>query len=76
MKRPPIERQYDNTMLTAESAYLWAVFLRNEADMCDDLEQFDTFATIAEQLRPIATNMQRKAYVHYQELEQAMERYI
>lgn len=75
MKLPTIERDLDGVCLTAESAYHWALFLKEEADMCDDVAKYDTFAAIAEQLSGYVQK-QMKAYVHYPQLEQAMKEYL
>jgi len=74
MKLPTIDRCPDGELLTAESAYRWALFLKDEADMCDDVEKFDTFTNIAEQLSGYVQK-QMQAYVHYVELEKAIEEY-
>lgn len=74
MKLPKIERGADGLTLTAESAYMWALFLKDEADMSDDIEKFDTFASIAHQLSGyVQSKMQ--VYVRYAELEKTIEGY-
>ena len=74
MKLPTIERGADGLTLTAESAYKWALFLKDEADMCDDVVKFDTFTSIAHQLSGYVQKG-LVAYVHYAELEKAIEEY-
>jgi len=39
-KVPYIERSYGDSGLTGECAYLWALFLANEADMADDTFEY------------------------------------
>lgn len=73
-KKPYIERPYGNFGLTGECAYLWALFLANEADMDGDYPNFDKFTAIAETLKPQAGKA-IPAAVHYAALEEAIERY-
>ena len=74
-KVPYIERPFDwDTGLTGECAYLWALFLANEADMADDYISYDTFKGIAEQLAPKDGKAIPTA-VHIQKLEEAIESY-
>lgn len=74
-KVPYIERPFDwDTGLTGECAYLWALFLANEADMSDDYISYDKFKAIAEQLAPKEGRAIPTA-VHIQKLEEAIENY-
>jgi len=74
-KVPYIERPFDwDTGLTGECAYLWALFLANEADMVDDYITYDIFKGIAEQLAPKEGRAIPTA-VHIQKLEEAIEKY-
>ena len=73
-KVPYIERAYGGTGLTGECAYLWALFLANEADMVDDYIKYDKFKAIAEQLAPKAGKA-IPASVHYPALEEAISKY-
>lgn len=73
-KVPYIERAYGGTGLTGECAYLWALFLANEADMADDYIKYDKFKAIAEQLAP-KTGKAIPASVHYPALEEAISKY-
>jgi hypothetical protein len=73
-KVPYIERAYGSSGLTGQCAYLWALFLANEADMEDDYIAYDKFKAIAEQLTP-KEGMAIPACVHYPALEEAMEKY-
>ena len=51
-KVPYIERSYGDSGLTGECAYLWALFLANEADMEDDTFGYSKWKSLAEQLTP------------------------
>lgn len=51
-KVPPIERGYEGTGLKGECAYMWALFLQNEADMSDDQINYSKWTAIVEQLEP------------------------
>ena len=73
-KIPPVIRSPMSGGLTGECAYLWAVFLANEADMRDDYIEYDTYKTIADQLTP-KQGMPMPSSVHYPGLEEAIERY-
>jgi len=73
-KVPYIERAYGDTGLTGECAYLWAMFLANEADMEDDYIAYDKFKAMAEQLAP-QDGKPIPASVHYPALEEAIEKY-
>jgi len=73
-KVPFIERPYLGTGLTGECAYLWALFLANEADMEDDSIAYDKFKAMAEQLAP-KDGKPIPACVHYPALEEAIAKY-
>ena len=74
-KVPHIVRPMDwDTGLTGECAYLWALFLANEADMADDYINYDKFKAIAEQLAPKKGKATPYA-VHISALEEAIENY-
>lgn len=73
-KVPYVERGYDDSGLTGECAYLWALFLANEADMEDDYIAYDKWKSTAEQLAP-ADGKPIPAVVHYADLEDAIARY-
>lgn len=71
-KIPYVDRDSMNGSLRGECAYVWAVFLANEADMADDVVAYDKWKTIADQLRPLAQRPMVSS-VHYVELENAIE---
>lgn len=74
-KIPHIVRPHDwDTGLTGECAYLWAMFLANEADMVDDYISYDKFKAIAEQLAPKEGKAVPFA-VHIHALEEAIANY-
>lgn len=73
-KKPPITRPYGDYGLTGECAYLWALFLANEADFAGDYTNYDKFRSIADSLKP-QVGKPVPASVHHHELEQAIERY-
>lgn len=74
-KVPYIERPFGwDTGLTGECAYLWALFLANEADMSDDYINYDKFKAIAEQLAPKEGKAIPTA-VHITTLEEAIANY-
>lgn len=73
-KLPYIERPYNNIGLTGECAYLWALFLANEADMSDDIINYDKFKAIAEDLAP-KSGKATPACVVYHALESKIEEY-
>jgi len=73
-KLPYIERPYSGTGLTGECAFLWAVFLMNEADMEDDPISYDKWKACAETLQP-KQGKPVPASVHYPALEQAIAKY-
>lgn len=73
-KIPNIERPYGDFGLTGECAYLWALFLANEAEMDGDVTSYDKFMAMVDTLKPQAGKAIPSA-VHYQALEDAIERY-
>ena len=73
-KVPYVERGYDDSGLTGECAYLWALFLANEADMEDDTFGYSKWKSTAEQLAP-ADGKPMPAVVHYADLENAIKEY-
>ena len=73
-KVPYIERPYAGVGLTGECAYLWALFLANEADMADDIVNYDKFKSMAEQLAP-KKGVAVPAAVFYPALEEEMSKY-
>ena len=73
-KVPYIERAYGDSGLTGECAYLWAMFLRNEADMADDQIAYSKWQSLVESLQP-KDGKAIPASVHYADLEDAIARY-
>ena len=73
-KIPYIERAYGGSGLTGECAYLWALFLANEADMADDPIKYDKFKAMAETLAP-KEGVATAASVHYPDLEAEISKY-
>ena len=73
-KVPYVQRAYGGMGLTGECAYLWALFLRNEADMEDDQIMYSKWQAMVEQLQP-KSGKAIPASVHYPALEEAMNRY-
>ena len=73
-KVPYIQRSYGGTGLTGECAYLWALFLANEADMADDQVKYDKFKAMAETLTP-KEGVAVPASVHYPALEEEISKY-
>ena len=73
-KIPPVLRCPMSNGLTGECAYLWSVFLANEADMRDDYVAYDKFKTFADQLKP-KKGFPTPASVYYGELEDAITEY-
>ena len=73
-KVPYVERAYGDSGLTGECAYLWALFLRNEADMEDDQISYSKWQAIVETLEP-KSGKPVPASVHYADLEDAIEKY-
>lgn len=74
-KLPPIERSIMGFGLTGDSAYKWALFLKNESEMEDDPFEFSKWAAIEESLRP-RPNKPVPASVSYGALEDAIKRYV
>jgi len=70
-KIPYVERDYIGGGLKGDCAYVWAVFLAEEADMSGDYTAYDTWRTIADQLKP-RQGVPIPASVHYSELEDAI----
>ena len=73
-KVPYVERGYDDSGLTGECAYLWALFLANEADMEDDTFGYAKWKTMADELAP-KRDKPTPAAVYYNDLEEAIARY-
>ena len=73
-KIPYVERDYVGGGLKGECAYLWALFLANEADMADDYVAYDKYMTIVDQLRP-KQGVPMPSSVHYSDLEDAIQKY-
>lgn len=62
------------TGLTGECAYVWAVFLMNEADINEEYLEYDTWKATVESLQP-AKGKAVPAVVHYAKLEEAICKY-
>jgi hypothetical protein len=73
-KLPPVERGYDGGGLTGPCAYMWALFLRNEADMASDIVLFDKWTVLCEQLAP-RQGVPQPSSVHCADLEDAIKQY-
>jgi len=73
-KVPYVERDYIGGGLKGECAYLWALFLANEADMSGDVVKYDRYKTIADDLAP-KPGKPTPSSVHYVALEEAIEKY-
>jgi len=74
-KVPYVERPNGYSIgLTGECAYVWAVFLCNEADMADDHEAYDRWRTLVDQLKP-APDKPIPACMWCNDLEDAIEKY-
>ena len=74
-KIPYVERPYGYTTgLTGECAYLWALFLMNEADMEEDTFGYAKWRTMVDDLAP-KQGKPIPAAVHYSDLEDAIARY-
>ena len=73
MKIPYVERSL-NSGLKGECAYLWCLFLANEADMKDDVAAFDKWKAMADTLAPKPGTPVPDS-VHYPELEDAIGKY-
>jgi hypothetical protein len=74
-KIPYVDRGYGNYGLTGECAFLWALFLMNEADMADDNIAYDKWKACAETLQP-REGKPTPAVVHYAALEEEIAKYI
>ena len=77
-KVPYVERpmlwQGEGIGLTGECAYLWALFLANEADMSDDTFEYDKWKTMVDDLAP-KSGKPPPAAVYCTDLEKALEQY-
>lgn len=73
-KIPYVERTYGGHGVTGECAYVWALFLRNEADMDDDQIMYSKWQALVEQLQPKA-GKPVPASVYSSALEDAIARY-
>lgn len=73
-KVPYVERAYGGVGLTGECAYLWALFLRNEADMEDDNISYSKWQAVVETLEP-KTGKAVPTSVHFADLEEAISEY-
>ena len=73
-KIPYVERCYIGGGLKGECAYLWALFLANEADMANDIVAYDKYKTIVDQLAP-TPGKALPSSVHYVALEEAIKSY-
>ena len=72
-KIPYVERDYTGGV-TGECAYVWSLFLANEADMEDDHVMYGSWRTLVDQLKP-ASNKPIPASVWCNDLEDAIKRY-
>ena len=77
-KVPHVERpllwQGEGIGLTGECAYLWALFLSNEADMEDDTFAYAKWKTMVDELAP-KQGKPIPAAVYYNDLEEAIKQY-
>ena len=73
-KVPYVERCPMSGGLKGECAYLWALFIANEADMDGDYVTHDRFKTIADQLAP-KKGVPIPSSVHYSDLENVIAKY-
>jgi len=77
-KVPYVERpmlwQGDGIGLTGECAYLWALFLANEADMADDTFEYSKWKSMVDDLAP-KQGKPTPAAVYYADLEEAIAKY-
>ena len=71
-KIPYVERDNVSGALTGECAYVWTLFLANEADMADDVMMYSVWKALSEQLAP-RPGRPVPCAVHYSELEDAIE---
>lgn len=74
-KTPYVERCTISGGLKGECAYLWCLFLANEADMRDDVVAFDKWKAMSEQLAP-GIGKPVPSSVHIVDLEQEIEKWI
>lgn len=74
-KIPYVERCSISSGLKGECAYLWCLFLANEADMREDVFAYDKWKSMAEQIAP-RNGMPVPSSVHIAELEQEIEKWI
>ena len=77
-KVPHVERpllwQGEGIGLTGECAYLWALFLSNEADMEDDTFAYAKWKTMVNELAP-KQGKPIPVAVYYNDLEEAINQY-
>ena len=71
-KMPTIERDSVTGGLTGSSAYAWACFLRDEADMIGDAVGYSVFSAISETLKP-SDGKPSVAGFYSKDLEEAIE---
>jgi len=71
-KLPPVERESFMGGLTGDSAYKWALFLAEEADMIGDVFGYSRFKSIAESLEP-KPGKPRVSGFYCKDLEEAIE---
>jgi len=78
-KVPYVERpmlwQGEGIGLTGECAYLWALFLANEADMEDNTFEYAKWKTMVDELTP-KPGKPVPAAVYYYDLEEKMKKYV
>jgi hypothetical protein len=73
-KVPYVERDYVGGGLKGECAYLWALFLANEADMSGDVVAYDRYKALVDELAP-KPGKAVPSSVHFAALEEAIEKY-
>ena len=71
-KIPSVERDSLTGGLTGDSAYKWALFLSEEADMIGDTFGYSRFKSIAETLEP-KPGIPRVAGFYCKDLEEAIK---
>lgn len=71
-KLPSVQRDGFTGGLTGESAYQWALFLADEADMINDTFGYSRFKSIAESLEP-KEGKPTVAGFYCQDLEEAIK---
>ena len=74
-KIPYIGRSYGDSGLTGECAYLWALFLANEADMADDTFEYSKWKSMADDLAP-KRGKPTPSSVYYSDLEEIIKKYV